>query len=663
MQREGQDSGALSLLDTLEHDFRLADGVELASVWVTAAPDAPSGLRAGVLETHTEVVSLREQDPNLAPRIIAKARADPSDERELVILDLTGHRVDTGHGTIPPGHVTERYPLHVRRFVRRHKECRQLGERQTVSDPALEALDRQACATRGVQNVEEDLSLVSRGASLRALVSRLEERWPVFDEADYRLSMLASPESTKREPLPLELEPGSTLVLDSDRSDIGHVLVTFSTSESRRALPVTYRSDGGAFFSLPPDTSREVVAASRSNATLTITRQYVSAPPPELDPATPCSIMGHLKNQPTRPQPLALANGTCREVGFAQVGTLASTAWPHAKYRGEVVLSRSLRLVAPPADAPSTSPSLDIEPGSVTKGHWARHSLQSLVAASQAEKDPQTRLYTSEACPRAFAASYWDEACGTHASRLEKEGVLRWVPDGARSYKGAALRASELRACLHADDDDVQAEKKRRILVVGDSVSSHSFLALQCLVGTHLGLRDSGAHVRFHSLQYEALDLAGATGEGATVEREEWDRFLAWEWDDAPGTARSYPHVVVVNVGLWPRAVARLVGHRRGLRFGPPYCAVAPRRADLSSQPLWAAPRLEGDDGRLSNKGRRPAVPGQPAHSPLQRHRRAGNRCGARTGAGDRRRQGVRHGRGARGRCEGQRALVSSRAG
>ncbi|GAA5845198.1 hypothetical protein JCM9279_004797 [Rhodotorula babjevae] len=644
VRREDDDADAphelsTPLCDVLEHEVGADDGVELPRAWMTACPHAPTSALAGVLERHTALVTLDAQDAHAVPiilaqsRIIASSFESPSSasaaaaQGKPVIRKLSGERV-------LPALVPERYPLHVRRFVRRARECPTGGQpaqqQSVVGDPALGALDRQACETGGEHGVEEDVALVERGTSLAALGARLEGRWPVFRSEDYSLSVLPSPGSSKRVRLPLDddeapLEPGTTLVVESKHGGHpGFLEVILSTTESRRALAVTYLASGGAAFTLPPDTSRELVVAARThaNTTLTVVRQYAALPSPERDPPSPCSIMGHLKNQPKRTQLLQLAEGACKGVDPAQVGTLASATWPHAKYRGEVVLSRPIRLAASsfwaeppaphpphklarrravdlagPAPAAATSPSDADTDGlaALTSGHWALHSLQSLVASSRAEKDSQTRLYTTKTCPRQFAKPYWDEQCGTHRSTLERDGVWRWVPDGARSYKGAALPATELRACLRADgfgrapspQDDAQLAR-RRILVVGDSVSSHLFLALQCLVATHLGVPDSARHVRFRSVQYEALDLVGATG--SDLGRAQWDELLAWEWDAARGTATQYPHVVVLNLGLWPVSWGTADGYAAGFRTALAHLAALayhPRRNPHGPRILW----------------------------------------------------------------------------
>jgi len=660
-------SAAAALYDMLEHEFAQADGVELARVWITACPHAPTGPLAGVLDRHTALVTLDAQDAFVAPVVLAQSRAvdlssaassspppTPRAPGEPVILDLSGRARDPAQ-RVAPALVPEHYPLHVRRFVRRARECPIAGgppaqqQQRVVGDPALAQLDRRACETGGVHGVEEDLGLLERGTSLAALGARLERRWPVFSADDYSLSVLpssssssaAAPGSSRRAPLPLDseapLEPGTTLVVDSKHGGHpGFLEVILSTTESRRALAVTYLASGGAAFTLPPHSSRELVFAARTqraNTTLTVVRQYAAQPSPERDPPSPCSIMGHLKNQPNRTQLVRLAAGPCKGVDPAQVGTLASATWPHAKYRGEIVLSRSIRLgssarwAEPPAPHPphklarrravdlvgagavpaaAAAAGVRSDPqdlAGLTHGHWALHSLQSLVASSRAEKDPQTRLYTTETCPRQFAKTYWDDQCGTHRSRLEPDGVWRWVPDGARSYKGAALPATELRACLRADgfgraptappspDDDDDAQlARRRILVVGDSVSSHVFLALQCLVATHLGVPDAARHVRFRSVQYEALDLAGATGPGAALGRREWDELVSWEWDAAQGTATQYPHVVVLNVGLWAASWASSTGYAAGLRDALAHLAAlaySPERNPHGPRILW----------------------------------------------------------------------------
>ncbi|BGP43479.1 hypothetical protein JCM10450v2_007646 [Rhodotorula kratochvilovae] len=553
----GAEDGALPAW--LDDGFERVDGVQVPRVWATAGAGAAAEEGAGVLEAHTALVALEEQDPFAAPRVLAQSRGEL--EREHVLVDPLGEKVDARHpaahdeAELSPRVITERYPLYVRRYVRREKECSSGGE-ERIADGALEALDRQACGAGALSSVEEDDALVLRGERLSALVSRLEARWPVFNREDFRLSLLASPGAvaSKRAALPRELTPGATLVVDSERTDVGHLQVVLSTAETRRYLPVTYLADGGAAFSLPPASSAELQRGG--SVTLNITRQYASSPAPEMDPPTPCSIMGHLRNQPTRAQLLALREGTCRDTDTASVYNVATATWPHARLRGEEVLSRELRIAAP-ASPPKESA---VEIAALTTGHWARHPLSELVTAAAAEgegADPRARLYSSEVCPRAFASSYWDAACGT-TERAEREGVLRWVPDGARSFADIALPASELRTCLGVGEK--RDEDRRRIVIVGDSVASHSFMALQCLV-SQLGVADSKQHIRFQSLQYEALDLAAGN-----MSREAWDRFLAWEWDAPASRAKSYPDVVVLNVGLWSATWTRAADYAAGLR-------------------------------------------------------------------------------------------------
>ncbi|GAA6038805.1 hypothetical protein JCM8097_002901 [Rhodosporidiobolus ruineniae] len=415
----------------------------------------------------------------------------------------------------------------------------------------------------------QDHTLAKYAPALRTVADWFQQKYPTLETKDYALSTLVSSglsSSGKRipySPSSTPIEPGTTFVVDYARGAAGFLDVVLVTKETRQALPVSYRSDGGASFTIPPPPPS---AFASTPFELVITLQHPASPNPALDSPNPCSIMGHIKNRPEVLQLQQLQNGVCKETNLDTAWHLAQQTYPHNHYRGEVLFRRFFRL-APSASPAAASLSLSSATPSplahLGQGHWQAYPLWDFPAAETTSS--AGRLYTTERCPHRFSSGYWDDVCGLESNLTETGGVKRWIPTGASSWKDVALPPSEIKTCLFADDPE-----PIRIVLVGDSVSSHTYMALQCLFD-QAGL-DVGRHVRFSNFQYEAFSFNAADFEGATgtdippLSKRDWERIVAWEYDADEEEARSFPDVVVFNNGLWPISGMKAHGYELGLR-------------------------------------------------------------------------------------------------
>ncbi|GAA5981529.1 hypothetical protein JCM11641_004087 [Rhodosporidiobolus odoratus] len=403
----------------------------------------------------------------------------------------------------------------------------------------------------------QESTLAKYGPGVMTVVERYKQRFPILTPNDFTLSTLSSTRySTKRVPfLPSSgdrVEPGMTLVVDAPSPGPGFIEVVLSTKNSKRALPVTYRSDGGASFVIPSSTSSDSDSGFHE---LSIIQQHPAAPDATLDPVSPCSVVGHIRNRPEVPQLQQLVKGECKDVDLDSAWQLATMTWPHSHYRGEVLFRRFFKLspapVLPSSDSPFTSSSLSLD--ALGQGRWKRFAM-SAFTAKIASTSP-SRLYTTERCPRRFDPGYWDPVCGNETTLAQGGGVLRWVPDGATSYTDYVLPPAELKTCLASG-----SASPKKVLIVGDSVASHTFMAFQCMLD-QAGLPEH-EHVRFHSLQYEMFDLVGETG---PFTREAWERFISWDYDEVAKKPKSVPDVVVINIGLWAVSWGSAAGYKAGL--------------------------------------------------------------------------------------------------
>lgn len=335
-------------------------------------------------------------------------------------------------------------------------------------------------------------------------------------------------------------------------------------------LPLTYRSDGGASFVIPP-----VPAVGFYE--IAVTFQHPIAPGPEVDPVSPCTVAGHFRDRPEVPQLQHLVKGVCKETDLDGVWNEAQTTWPHNHYRG-IHLFRRFFQITP--DVVATSPSFPFADSSTSLspistissslgvGAWQRFPLDRWPAnAPQPEaavSGSRPRIYTPARCPSRFPESYWNEGCANDTVLHSQGGVLRFVPDGASSYADYSLSNDELRLCFVPDRvAATNPPRRNRVKIVGDSVASHTYGALQCMFD-QAQLQESD-HLKFASLQYESLSMAGV-GNLPPLTVDYWTKLLAWEYNDATRMAHSMPDVVVFNSGLWPVSWGTASGYEKGLR-------------------------------------------------------------------------------------------------
>ncbi|POY75527.1 hypothetical protein BMF94_1430 [Rhodotorula taiwanensis] len=392
-------------------------------------------------------------------------------------------------------------------------------------------------------------------SSIWRAVQRFEERYAPLDRNAYSVSLLDSPTSSARRPLSLSggISAGTTLVVDGDGLMPWNVEAMLSTSDRMYFLPARTLAKRGLAITLPPD----LVAAS---AEIVIRRTYAANPSPTLDPVSPCSIMGHITGQPNRPQLLDLKNSVCRDTVPATAYSLSTTTWPHSRLRKDVLFQRFVKIL-PSSTSTASRPALP-----ELAGGWRRENWPS--QATPPRDDISTRVYTAEKCPHWFDGKYW-AACG-NSSTFARDGTYRWTATGADSYHGHSLPADEIRSCLQPASP---ANRKVRILVVGDSVASHTYMALGCLLEQASAASRtqllSYHHLRFRSFQYEMFDF---TSRSAPLTRDDWLKMLTWSTATVPPSAvdvadDDLPDVIMLNVGLWATTWAKAEDYRYGLEL------------------------------------------------------------------------------------------------
>ncbi|SCV68172.1 BQ2448_293 [Microbotryum intermedium] len=511
----------------------------------------------GVMQSYTEA---RVVDRNFfVPKIMLQARfrlagdihkATFSDNRKLVDpLRKTGDEMLKQDGG---------YPFYIHHYwAKSWDECVKRIKQKAFPGSWREAMGDRFCRyeMQGTDQYaeiehEEYDALASYGRGVMRTVAAFEHKYARIQPPAFTLSILSKRLSSKsRTELPhLYVDAGTTLVVDASGADAGYLSVRLSNSTTKRRLPVTRLDDGGVAFTLP---------AAAGSVELTITREYSSLPSPEADPVSPCSIMGHLKNQPNRPQLKRLAQGLCRGVNPSDAFYLARTTWRHSRFQNDVLFTRFFHVRG---DLSTSKPSQPLSLAALGQGSWRKRSFNEI-----SETLGKHRLYSSERCPHAFDSEYWGPNCGNE-TRLAKEGVWRWTPDDASSYKMVSLWNAQLESCLRPT-----SSRPRRILLVGDSVMSHTYLASKCMLG-QAGLTVHN-HVRFSSLQYEMFDMVDQI-----MSEQDWEQLLRWNNGASDG---EWPDVAVVNVGLWAVSWASLDGYAAGLEIALQYLARLEQRLGI----------------------------------------------------------------------------------
>lgn len=478
------------------------------------------------------------------------------------------------------------YPVYLNHYWSKSwDECLSRIKQKAFPGSWREQMGQKFCSTEmpstpeyeAIQHYRND-KLAGFAPSIQLAVERFQRRYPRLDTQKVTVSAMDSSSRAERRPLGQSerIEAGSSIVVDSGGQDLGELEVTLVSSEWKVFLSAQGTRDGDPVFVLPS----QLGAVESSTVELVVRRTYASSPSPLRDPISPCSIMGHLANQPDRKQLLALQAGPCRGVDPDSAYNLATSTWPHSKLRNEELFRTTVQLVAPVAQEAYRDRD-GLETGS---GGWHLEPY-----ASQAEPPTdddaaaqRIRLYTPERCPSYFDAKYWS-SCGT-SRELERQGIYRWIPEGHESYTAFAMPAREIRECLtgrdggseggdETDEDDDPEGDKLRILVVGDSVASHTFMALGCLVEQVSSTTTSASspesalrvndHVRFRSFQYEMFDLVNST-----LTRSDWLDILSWS---APSRLDEdevdLPDVVILNVGLWATTWSSLSAYETGLEL------------------------------------------------------------------------------------------------
>ncbi|GAA5876316.1 hypothetical protein JCM8547_008883 [Rhodosporidiobolus lusitaniae] len=545
----------------------------------------------GTLASYTEA---REIDRNFfVPKIISQLRYKKRGgdihkqeyEENWLLADPLGR---TG-GEMWKGRDTEGgYPLYMHHYwAKSWEEC--VGKIKQTAFPGSwrEQMGDKFCRLEMPHTQDHSelshshyYNLAKLAPSLRIVIDRFLEHYPTFSQPDYTLSVLIpSTLSTKRIPAtPADIQPGATLVVDYARNPTGFIGVVLTTKDMKRFLPVTYRSDGGASFTLP---SLDSLSASSKSGfgsgffELTVTLQHATQHDGEQDPPSPCTVMGHLQNRPEVQQLQDLDAGACKGVDGPWIWSLAQKTWPHSHYRGDTLFRRFFKVAASPSpltpsshsptSAPPRSPS-SLSVSALGTGRWQRTSLWQ-YPGHNGEPAPSVlpRLYTTGRCPRRFAPEYWDPYCHNDTLLASDGGVLRWVPDGATSYTDYSLSNEEVQSCLSFGPG--MGGQPKRVLIAGDSVASHTYFALGCLLDQVGGVPNGRLEevLRFRSMQYESFTVTTAGGlEGPT--KEDWAEWISWDYDKRAGGVKAWPDVVVLNVGLWPVSWGTTEGYEKGMR-------------------------------------------------------------------------------------------------
>ncbi|SCV68141.1 BQ2448_262 [Microbotryum intermedium] len=515
----------------------------------------------GVMQAYTEA---RVVDRNFfIPKIMLQARfrlagdihkATFSDNRKLVDpLHKTGDEMLNQDGG---------YPFYIHHYwAKSWDECVKRIKQKAFPGSWREAMGDRFCRyeMRGTDQYneikhEEHRTVANYGRGVMRAVAAFEHMYPQFHPSTLRLSVLPTGSSSAaRMELPPSVDSGTIFVVDALEFDVGYLSVRISNATMKRQLPATRLDDGGVAFTLPATTS--------GWTELTITREYSSLPSPIADPVSPCSIMGHIENQPNRPQLKRLAQGPCRGVNPSDAFHLAKTTWPHPQIRNNIIFTRFIHVRPGPLTSRYSSLlSLPLSLSALGQGSWRKHAFNEI-----SETLGEHRLYSFERCPTAFDSKYWGPSCGNE-TRLSQEGVWRWKPDGASSYKTVSLWNAQLESCLRPT-----SSRPRRILLVGDSVMSHTYLASKCMLG-QAGLTVHN-HVRFSSLQYEMFDMVDQI-----MFEQDWEQLLRWNNGASDG---EWPDVAVVNVGLWAVSWASLDGYAAGLEIALQYLARLEQRLGI----------------------------------------------------------------------------------
>ena len=481
------------------------------------------------------------------------------------------------------------YPVYLNHYWSKSwDECLSRIKQKAFPGSWREQMGQKFCSTEMPSTPEYEAiphykndKLAGFAPSIQLAVERFEQRYPRLDTQKVTVSVFDSSAAATAERRPLgqseRIEAGSSIVVDSGGQDLGELEVTLVSPEWKVFLPTQGTRDGDPVFVLPSQLGAD---KSSSTVELVIRRTYASSPSPLRDPISPCSIMGHIANQPDRKQLLALQAGPCRDVDPDLAYNLATSTWPHSKLRNEELFPTTVHLV--PAAAQEEPRSRDgFETGS-GRWHLEPYASQAEPPTDDDAAAQRTRLYTPERCPSYFDAKYWS-SCGT-SRELERQGIYRWIPEGHESYTSFAMPAREIRECLtgrdggseggdETDEDDDPEGDKLRILVVGDSVASHTFMALGCLVEQVSSTTSSSSpesslhvndHIRFRSFQYEMFDLVNST-----LTRSDWLDILSWSsplrLDE--GDEVDLPDVVILNVGLWATTWSSLSAYETGLEL------------------------------------------------------------------------------------------------
>ncbi|GAA5985547.1 hypothetical protein JCM10908_007020 [Rhodotorula pacifica] len=423
-------------------------------------------------------------------------------------------------------------------------------------------------------------------AWVRRVRAHQEQRYRPFHAADFTLSVRSPSWWSGGAALSDSLVPGTTLVLHARDAHPGFVEAFLTSPTTKHYLPSRWLDGGDLAFDVP-------ATIPAAEATLDVRQAYTDAISPALDPPTPCHIMQHLLNQPKRKQLLSLQAGICQGILPAEAHQKTTLLWPRSLLRDNIIFQRSLSITAASRERPVANSAL-----AAGTGGWIRHTYAS--QASPPVSDTSTRLHVPERCPMTPAA-YWS-MCGNETT-YAAAGIYRWTPAGATSYRDVALPGDEIHGCLID-----QARRKKRILIVGDSVASHTFVATSCLIHLVQSSAAPGAaplqkddHVRFRSFQYDVFDVVGSA-----MTRSDWLDVLSWT--NAEGHAPSafhMPNVVMINTGLWAVAYTSIGDYETGLRLAAQHLNSIAEEYDMRI--IWrettaAFPRIfDGDPGYLTN--------------------------------------------------------------
>ncbi|KAM0753534.1 hypothetical protein T439DRAFT_322429 [Meredithblackwellia eburnea MCA 4105] len=388
-----------------------------------------------------------------------------------------------------------------------------------------------------------DERLAKFGPPLQLVIAHYHNRFPAFNISNYPISF-NYPSSARASPFfpphitePLKFTIGNPSsrnegLFRTQPSSGDHLLVMATGADLKRHLSPTQGRQGPSYTFPTIDTGAFEITAIRT---------YANEPDPTRDPISPCSIIGHLNNQPTRPELLHLQKTKCAGTDLNQAYSNAIRFWPHPRYRGEQVAKRFVKVDPVDLSRQVPDPShLSLE--ELSTGRWKRSMVGQVRKAGGLLHVPAT-------CPRWYDADYWTKRCG-NLEDDETRGVWKWVPDKMDSFEQFMLPTERLTKCLTKPDG-----APRRILVVGDSVSAHNYMAISC----HLDQSGISSHdnARFFSLQYEMFSIMDGT-----FTLQDWERILRWD----PNVPGEHPDVVLLNIGLWPVSWSTASDFARGMQ-------------------------------------------------------------------------------------------------